>query len=75
MYKPQKGNATRIEFRSLDSACNPYLAFAAILAAGLKGIEAGYELPSEAEDDVGRSPTGSAASSASRRCRRASTRR
>jgi len=52
MYKPQKGNATRIEFRSLDSACNPYLAFAAILVAGLKGIEAGYELPPEAEDDV-----------------------
>jgi glutamine synthetase len=52
MYKPQKGNATRIEFRSLDSACNPYLAFAVILAAGLKGIEAGYELPPGAEDDV-----------------------
>ena len=52
MYKPQKGNATRIEFRSLDPACNPYLAFAVILAAGLKGIEAGYELPPGAEDDV-----------------------
>ena len=52
MYKPQKGNATRIEFRSLDSACNPYLAFALILAAGLKGIEAGYQLPPGAEDDV-----------------------
>jgi glutamine synthetase len=52
MYKPQKGNATRIEFRSLDSACNPYLAFALILAAGLKGIEKGYELPPGAEDDV-----------------------
>ena len=52
MYKPHKGNATRIEFRSLDSACNPYLALGAILAAGLKGIEAGYELPPEAEDDV-----------------------
>jgi glutamine synthetase len=52
MYKPQKGNATRIEFRSLDSACNPYLAFALILAAGLKGIEAGYQLPHGAEDDV-----------------------
>jgi glutamine synthetase len=47
MYKPHKGNATRIEFRSLDSACNPYLAFAVILAAGLKGIEDGYKLPSE----------------------------
>ncbi len=52
MYKPQKGNATRVEFRSLDSACNPYLAFALILAAGLKGIEKGYELPPGAEDDV-----------------------
>jgi glutamine synthetase len=52
MYKPKKGNATRIEFRSLDSACNPYLAFAVILAAGLKGIEEDYELPPGAEDDV-----------------------
>ena len=52
MYKPQKGNATRVEFRSIDSACNPYLAFALILAAGLKGIEADYELPPGAEDDV-----------------------
>ena len=52
MYKPQKGNATRIEFRSLDPACNPYLAFAVILAAGLKGIEENYELPPGAEDDV-----------------------
>jgi glutamine synthetase len=52
MYKPQKGNATRIEFRSIDSACNPYLAFAVILAAGLQGIEADYELPPGAEDDV-----------------------
>ena len=38
--------------RSLDSACNPYLAFAVMLAAGLKGIEEGYELPPGAEDDV-----------------------
>lgn len=52
MYKPAKGNSTRVEFRSLDSACNPYLAFAVILAAGLKGIEDGYELPPGAEDDV-----------------------
>jgi glutamine synthetase len=52
MYKPQKGNATRVEFRSIDSACNPYLAFAVILAAGLRGIEANYELPPGAEDDV-----------------------
>jgi glutamine synthetase len=52
MYKPSKGNATRVEFRSIDSACNPYLAFAVMLAAGLKGIEQGYELPAGAEDDV-----------------------
>jgi len=52
MYKPAKGNSTRIEFRSLDSACNPYLAFAVILAAGLKGVTEGYVLPEGAEDDV-----------------------
>ena len=52
MYKPQKGNSTRIEFRSVDSACNPYLALAVMLSAGLKGIEEGYELPPGAEDDV-----------------------
>ncbi|GMA19974.1 hypothetical protein GCM10025862_19950 [Arsenicicoccus piscis] len=52
MYKPSKGQATRVEVRTLDTACNPYLAFAVLLAAGLKGIEEGYELPDEAEDDV-----------------------
>ena len=52
MYKPSKGQSTRAEIRSVDSACNPYLAFAVMLAAGLKGIEEGYELPDEAEDDV-----------------------
>ena len=51
MYKPSKGQSTRIEVRSLDSACNPYLAYAVILGAGLKGIEEGY-LPPESEDDV-----------------------
>ncbi len=45
MYKPTKGNSSRVEVRSLDSACNPYLAFAVLLAAGLKGIEEGYDLP------------------------------
>jgi glutamine synthetase len=44
MYKPNKENSTRIELRSLDSACNPYLAFAVMLAAGLKGIEESYVL-------------------------------
>jgi glutamine synthetase len=52
MYKPLKGQSTRIELRSLDAACNPYLAYAVVLAAGMKGIEEGYELPREAEDDV-----------------------
>ncbi len=52
MYKPSKGQSTRVELRSLDAACNPYLAFAVTLAAGMKGIEEGYELPREAEDDV-----------------------
>ena len=44
MYKPKKENSTRIELRSPDSACNPYLAYAVILAAGLKGIEEKYVL-------------------------------
>jgi glutamine synthetase len=52
MYKPTKGQSTRIEVRSVDTACNPYLAYALLLAAGLKGIEEGYELPPGAEDDV-----------------------
>ncbi len=43
-----KHESTRIEYRAPDPACNPYLAFAVILAAGLKGIEEGYELPREA---------------------------
>jgi glutamine synthetase len=47
---PKRGNpsATRIEYRSPDPACNPYLAFSVILAAGMKGIREGYELPAEA---------------------------
>jgi len=52
MYKPNKGQSTRMELRTIDSAANPYLAFAVILAAGMKGIEEEYELPREAEDDV-----------------------
>lgn len=47
-----KPNSARVEIRSLDSACNPYLAFAVLLGAGLAGIERGYELPAGAEDDV-----------------------
>lgn len=52
MYKPGKGQSARVEYRALDSAANPYLAFAVLLAAGLKGVEEGYDLPEEAEDNV-----------------------
>jgi glutamine synthetase len=47
--KPQ---ATRIEYRAPDPAGNPYLTFAVILAAGLEGIEQGYELPTESAVNV-----------------------
>jgi glutamine synthetase len=52
MYKPGKENATRIEFRSPDPSCNPYLAFAVMLGAGLKGIENKYELAAPVEEDI-----------------------
>jgi glutamine synthetase len=52
MYKPGKEKATRIELRSPDPACNPYLAFAVMLAAGLKGMEQGYELREPVEEDI-----------------------
>ena len=52
MYKPDKSASARIEFRAPDPACNPYLAFSVILAAGLRGITEGYELPPEAEDNI-----------------------
>lgn len=52
MYKPGKEKATRIELRSPDPACNPYLAFSAMLTAGLKGIEGKYRLPDPVETDV-----------------------
>ena len=50
----KKGNplATRIEYRSPDPACNPYLAFALILAAGMRGIAEGYDLPEEADSNL-----------------------
>lgn len=52
MYKPGQEKATRAEFRCPDPACNPYLAFAVMLAAGLKGIEEKYELPDPIEEDI-----------------------
>ncbi len=52
LYKPSKGQSARVEYRAIDSAANPYLAFSLMLAAGLKGIEEGYDLPAEAENNV-----------------------
>ncbi|MDQ2733249.1 MAG: glutamine synthetase family protein [Armatimonadota bacterium] len=52
MHKPGKERATRVEFRSPDSSCNPYLAFAAMLGAGLEGIEKGYELSPPTDKNV-----------------------
>lgn len=51
-YKSGKSSSARIEYRGMDSSANPYLAYSVLLAAGLTGIEKGYELPDEAEDDV-----------------------
>ncbi|MCX6354371.1 MAG: glutamine synthetase family protein [Candidatus Aureabacteria bacterium] len=52
MYKPGKEKATRIEFRAPDPACNPYLAFAVMLAAGLEGLENDYPLAPPVEEDI-----------------------
>ena len=52
MYKPGKEVATRVEFRSPDPACNPYLAFACMLGAGLKGVEEGLKLPAESSNNI-----------------------
>ena len=52
MYKPGKEAATRIELRCPDPAANPYLAFAAMLHAGLEGIEKGYALSTAVEDNI-----------------------
>ncbi|MDP9885149.1 glutamine synthetase [Sinomonas atrocyanea] len=52
LYKPGKAQSGRIEYRGIDSATNPYLSYAVLLGAGLKGIEEEYELPPAAEDDI-----------------------
>ncbi len=52
IQKRNSEQATRIEYRSPDPACNPYLAFSVILAAGLRGIKEGYELPQEADANL-----------------------
>src|SRR5436305_1985516 len=52
LYHPGKEQATRMELRCPDPACNPYLTFAALLMAGLEGIEKGYELPEPMEKNL-----------------------
>ena len=52
LYHPGKEQATRMELRCPDPACNPYLTFAILLAAGLEGIEKGYELPEPMEKNL-----------------------
>ncbi|MBA3051552.1 MAG: glutamine synthetase, partial [Candidatus Omnitrophica bacterium] len=52
MYKPGQENATRVEVRFPDPACNPYLAFSVMLAAGLDGIKNKLEMPDPVELDV-----------------------
>lgn len=52
LYKPGAEQATRAELRCPDPACNPYLTFAALLHAGLEGIEKGYELPEPMETNL-----------------------
>ncbi len=51
-FSPNKSSSARIEYRAADAACNPYLAFALMLNAGLAGIENEYPLPAETEDAV-----------------------
>ena len=51
-YRPGRESSTRIELRSPDPACNPYLVFSVMLAAGLEGIEKKYEVPDPVEENV-----------------------
>ena len=51
-FKHGKPSAARIEFRSSDPACNPYLTFSVILAAGLEGIDKKMSLPEPVEEDI-----------------------
>jgi glutamine synthetase len=51
-YRVGKQRSTRIELRSPDPVCNPYLAFAIMLAAGLKGVDENYPLPDPIETDL-----------------------
>ena len=76
LYHPGKEQATRAELRCPDPACNPYLCFAAMLHAGLEGVEKGYELPEPMEQNLyhltPRSATSAGSSSSPRRSARRS---
>jgi glutamine synthetase len=50
--RPDRPKSTRAEYRAPDPACNPYLAFAVMLAAGMKGMEESYELSAPVEEDI-----------------------
>ncbi|MEW1979869.1 type I glutamate--ammonia ligase [Citricoccus sp. NPDC079358] len=52
LYKPDKAGSARVEYRGIDASANPYLTYAVLLAAGLKGIEEEYELPEAAAEDI-----------------------
>lgn len=52
LHKPNKAGSARVEYRGIDAAANPYLAYALLISAGLKGIEEEYELPEPADDDI-----------------------
>ncbi len=52
LYKPDKETATRVELRSPDPACNPYLSFAVTLSAGLEGIEKEYDIVEPVKTNV-----------------------
>jgi glutamine synthetase len=54
--RPGRSAAARFELRSPDPSCNPYLVLALVLAAGLRGIERGYEPPPEETGDIGQAP-------------------
>lgn len=58
LYKPTKGGSARVEFRGSDASANPYLAYAVIIGAGLKGIQEGYELSEHVTEDVWSLTTG-----------------
>jgi glutamine synthetase len=75
MYKPRKGASTRIEYRAPDPACNPYLAFALLLAAGAQGHRGGLRAARRVEDNAFELTDAERARRASSGCPRASARR